>query len=63
MEEGAGELILIARLTSAGKFHRAGKGKNGVGAIGKLEEMLIGTYLSKNSKLLNKNATNHLIEI
>jgi hypothetical protein len=57
---GTPVLYLIARVTPAGKLRRAAKGEQGVPSIRRLEELLIGTCLSKNPKLLNQKATKHL---
>ena len=59
--KGTPLLYLIALLTPTGKHRGAAKGRRGVGSIRKLEEMLIGTCLSRNSKLVNKSATKYLL--
>jgi hypothetical protein len=60
-KRGISHLYLIARITPAGKFRRAGK--SGIESIRKLEELLIGACLIKNAKLANKSITKHLKEI
>ncbi|HET6843148.1 MAG TPA: hypothetical protein VFK06_15950 [Candidatus Angelobacter sp.] len=53
---------LLAKETTGGRL--AKPGKNGSRSIQALEEMLIGTCLLRNSKLLNKNNTKrHKIEV
>ena len=60
-KRGISQLYLIAKVQEGGKFRRPGK--NGVRSIRKLEELLIGACLIKNSKLVNKSTTKHLKEI
>jgi hypothetical protein len=56
-------IYLIARLTSAGKLRRAATGDQGVGSIARLEQLLIGNCLRKNSDLANKKDTSYLRRI
>lgn len=53
-------IYLIARLTPAGKLRRAATGDQGVGSIGRLEQLLIGNCLRKNPDLANKKDTSYL---
>jgi hypothetical protein len=59
-QRGKGKPLLyfIARHTRGGKFAKARKG--GIGDIRALENLLIGTCLLRNSKLLNAKQTKHL---
>jgi hypothetical protein len=57
------ELYLIAKITPADKFRRASKNKVGVRSIRKLEELLIGVCLLKNSELVNKSLAKNLKNI
>jgi hypothetical protein len=57
-EKGKPLLYFIARNTKGGKFAKPRKG--GIGDIRALENLLIGTCLLRNSKLLNAKQTKHL---
>jgi hypothetical protein len=54
-------LYFVAKRTKGGRF--AKKGINGISAVRALEEILIGTCLLRNSRLLNKRTTKHYREI
>jgi hypothetical protein len=59
---GTPVIYLLAKETTGGRLAKSGK--NGSRSIQALEEMLIGTCLLRNSKLLNKNNTKrHKIEV
>jgi hypothetical protein len=62
-KRGVSELYLIAKTTPAGNFRRSTKSKGGVRSIRKLEELLIGACLLKNSKLVNKSTAKNLKNI
>jgi hypothetical protein len=56
-KKGTAVLYLIARRTKGGRF--AKPRKNGIGDVRALENLLIGTCLSRNRKLLNVKKTKH----
>jgi hypothetical protein len=56
--KGTPVLFLIAKITPSGWFRRPAKRKDA--SIAALEEMLIGTCLQRNTKLVNKKATKFL---
>lgn len=61
LKKGTPLLYFIAKRTKGGRF--AKKGKNGISAVRALEELLIGTCLLRNSRLLNRRTTKHYREI
>lgn len=56
-------IYFIARQTPAGKLRRAASGKQGVGSVARLEQLLIGNCLRKNHELANKKDTVYLRRI
>jgi hypothetical protein len=60
-KRGTALLFFIARHTPRGRFAKVSVNENR--AISTLEELLIGTALTRNPKLINKRATKHFREI
>src|SRR6266704_3638450 len=55
LKKGTPVLFFVAKRTTGGRFAKAGK--NGISSVHSLEELLIGTCLLRNSRLLNKRTT------
>jgi hypothetical protein len=60
--KGLPMLFFIAKLTPQGRFQKPTKRKK-IGAVVKLEEMLIATCLQRNSELLNKRTIRYQINL
>lgn len=59
--KGTPVLFFVAKRTTGGRF--AKQAMNGISSVRALEELLIGTCLLRNSRLLNKRTTKHYREI
>ena len=57
---GTPVIYLIARVTAAGKLRKAATGKQGVGSIERLEQLLMGNCLRENPSLANKKDMGYL---